>query len=61
MFRLRAAGGRHAALGIAAGPAILVLVLLLAGCAGGAAPSADARDHGFYGSATGGWTKLSAP
>jgi hypothetical protein len=50
----------RAGLGIAAAPAVLVL-LLLAACAGGAAPSADARDHGFYGSATGGWTKLSTP
>jgi hypothetical protein len=41
-------------------PAIVVL-LLLAACAAGADNSAGTRDHGFYGSATGGWTKLSAP
>ena len=39
----------------------LVIVLLLAACAAGADPAADTRDHGFYGSTSGGWTKLSAP
>jgi hypothetical protein len=48
----------RAVLGTLAGPAI-VLALLLAACA--ADPAVGARDHGFYGSATGGWTKLSAP
>jgi hypothetical protein len=37
--------------------AVALLLLLIAACAAGsAAPADNAKDHGFYGSVTGGWS-----